>query len=127
VAGEFGAESKGGRSRSGPNEAFIRENTLAEIETIIEAGPYGPPSETDETRMKDYRYRTMGDGRRVRDADMLEFVRTNRVGRECHSDGFLSVSGMVEPAYECECGFRGLFVSETCARCQKTLRREPKG
>jgi hypothetical protein len=51
--------------------------------------------------------------------DFLEWIRTPRVGRAVHSNGFLSFGGVVTPAYECECGFRGMFESETCVRCGK--------
>ena len=54
--------------------------------------------------------------------DFLEWVRTPRPGRAVHSDGFLALSGLVKPAYECpSCGFSGVFVSERCTRCNAIL------
>jgi hypothetical protein len=53
--------------------------------------------------------------------DMLSFIRERRAGRAVHSDGFLALGGMVEAAYECECGFNGLFLDVKCARCGKEL------
>lgn len=53
--------------------------------------------------------------------DMLSFIQTRRAGRAVHSDGFLSVSGMTEPMYVCECGFNGLILDVKCARCGKAL------
>ena len=52
---------------------------------------------------------------------MLEFIRSRRAGRAVHSDGFLSLGGMTEPAYVCECGFNGLILDVKCARCGKAL------
>lgn len=54
-------------------------------------------------------------------SDVLAFMRSRRAAQAVHSDGFLSLSGTVTPAYECECGFRGMFESETCARCGKPV------
>ena len=52
---------------------------------------------------------------------MLDFIRTRRAGRAVHSDGFLSLAGMVEPAYVCACGFHGLIMDVKCARCGVSL------
>jgi hypothetical protein len=56
--------------------------------------------------------------------DMLSFMREKRVGRAVHSDGFLALGGLVEPAYTCECGFNGMFLDVKCARCGKDLGRD---
>ena len=92
-----------------------------EIETVVESGPYGPPGETDETRAKEYRYHEDVKGRSIRDSDFLDWIRRRRAPLEVHSDGFLALSGLVEPAYECECGFNGVFVDVVCARCGRSL------
>jgi len=58
---------------------------------------------------------------RVAHKDILGLMREKRIGRAVHSDGFLALSGMVEPAYECECGFNGIFMDVKCARCGKEI------
>ena len=54
-------------------------------------------------------------------SDVLGFMRTRRAAQSVHSDGFLALSGLVTPAYECECGFSGMFESETCVRCGRKV------
>lgn len=54
-------------------------------------------------------------------ADMLNYIREPRGVREIHSDGFLAIPVSVPSAYECECGFSGLFKSDKCARCERKL------
>jgi len=62
-----------------------------------------------------------GKGGSYKHSDVLEFMRRRRAGLAVHSDGFLSFGGLMSPAYECECGFSGMFESETCARCGKRI------
>lgn len=58
----------------------------------------------------------------VSHSDMLRFIQTRRAGRAVHSDGFLSVSGLVEAAYECpSCLFNGLIADTKCAKCGRPL------
>jgi hypothetical protein len=66
--------------------------------------------------------RTRGQKGVYNDSDVLSLMRTTKVGRAVHSNGFLSFGGVVEAAYECSCGFRGLFLSETCSRCNSPVR-----
>jgi hypothetical protein len=65
---------------------------------------------------------TLGKKGWYKDSDVLSFVRTRRAAQAVHSNGFLSFGGVVEAAYECECGFRGMFLSETCSRCNSPVR-----
>lgn len=54
----------------------------------------------------------------LKHSDILSFMREKRAARACHSDGFLSLGGMTESAYECEsCGFNGLIEADVCIRC----------
>jgi hypothetical protein len=49
--------------------------------------------------------------------DMLEWIRTPKRATVQYRDGFLTLSDITKPAYECECGFSGLFEDTRCARC----------
>ena len=62
----------------------------------------------------------MANGRMMYHHDMLKEIRTARGGQRVHSDGFLSLSQITEPAYECgTCGFNSFFAAEDakCHRC----------
>ena len=65
---------------------------------------------------------TYGHKGMYQDRDVLALMRQRRAGQAVHSNGFLSFGGVVEAAYECECGFRGMFASETCAKCNSPIR-----
>jgi len=53
---------------------------------------------------------------------LLGEFRKRPVPREIHSDGFLALSSLgIETAYECGCGFTGIFKSEKCVRCGEIL------
>ena len=75
-----------------------------------QALPYG--GESGKTRGRNGLYN---------DSDVLSFMRTRRAGQNIHSNGFLSFGGVIEAAYECDCGFRGMFASERCVKCGKEL------
>jgi hypothetical protein len=66
--------------------------------------------------------KTVGKKGIYNDSDVLSFMRTRRAGQNIHSDGFLSFGGVIEAAYECECGFRGMFASERCIKCNSPVR-----
>ena len=74
-----------------------------------------------EARPKEYRAElTKLRSKRIRNGthkDMLDYMRTTRYAREVHSSFFLSVAGIGRAAYECECGFNGVFKSDKCTRC----------
>jgi hypothetical protein len=65
--------------------------------------------------------KTLGAKGWYKDKDVLDLVRTRRVGQAVHSDGFLSFGGLMKPAYVCECGFNGMFESSNCSRCGKAI------
>jgi hypothetical protein len=65
--------------------------------------------------------KTLGARGWYEDKDVLALMRKRSQGQAVHSDGFLSFAGMVEPAYECECGFNGIFSDVKCAKCGKAL------
>lgn len=75
-----------------------------------QALPYG--GESGKTRGKKGWYK---------DSDVLALMRQRRAGQAVHSDGFLSFAGMVTPAYQCSCGFNGMFEDVKCARCGRVL------
>jgi hypothetical protein len=53
--------------------------------------------------------------------DMLEYIRTPQRATVKYRDGILTLSDISKPAYECQCGFNGLFEDTKCARCGKSL------
>jgi hypothetical protein len=65
--------------------------------------------------------RTRGAKGLYNDSDVLSFMRTRRAGQNVPSSGVLYLAGKVEAAYECSCGFRGVFIDTHCARCGKEL------
>lgn len=60
-------------------------------------------------------------GKTVKKSEWLEHLRSPKKGQHIYRNGFLSLSGLVEAAYECSCGFRGIFESNICHKCGKTL------
>lgn len=64
-------------------------------------------------------YSLDGRGRKVNHGQFLEWIRAPKIGTiGRQSDGFLSVSHLVVPAYECPaCNFHGMFESQECHRC----------
>ena len=54
--------------------------------------------------------------------DLLGEFRKKPTPRVIHSDGFLAMSGLdIAIAYECECGFMGIFKANKCIRCGTNL------
>lgn len=106
--------------------AKITDNTAPATPQSTEPGmdviPIVAPHDNPQMRPAESLIATskMRDGSTLVHRDMLNEIRTRRDGRRVHSDGFLSLSQVAKPAYECpDCGFSSFFAAEDaiCHRC----------
>jgi len=68
-----------------------------------------------------YNYSVGLHGEKINHAAFLEYIRTPKRATVKYRDGFLTLSDIVKPAYECECGFNGLIADVKCAKCGETV------
>ena len=94
----------------------------ADIVTPIESQFDEPECHSMTEDSNRFNYSRQPKGKWLNHETMLNWIRTSRPGTQGRqSDGFMSVSHLVSPAYECECGFSGLFESEACVKCGRIL------